>query len=129
MKQNGEAPMFIGQRIKEARKEAGVSQEALADTLGITQGAVSQWEREDANPGVDQIPAIAQTLGVTPDWLFSFEVDDNVSPLQRRRTVSGLALLTQLSQALDKEKLSQRQIDLLADLLQQFVGTEKEFVK
>lgn len=121
--------MTIGLRIKEARNDAGVSQEALADALEISQGAVSQWERGDTNPSADQIPAIALALGVTPNWLFSFQVDDAISPLRRRRTVSGLALVTQLSQALDKEQLSQRQIDLLADLLQQFVGTEKELTK
>lgn len=60
--------MNIGQRLKEERSLKGLSQQALADAVGIKQSAISQLEK-----GVSQktsyVAAIAAKLGVSALWL------------------------------------------------------------
>lgn len=56
--------MTTGQLIKEARKEAGMTQAELADKLGIPYQSVSQWERNTRKPKPETIYRIAQAIGV-----------------------------------------------------------------
>lgn len=58
--------MTTGQRIKAARKKAGMTQMELADKLGIPYQSISQWERDTRNPKYDSLQRIAAALGV--DW-------------------------------------------------------------
>jgi transcriptional regulator with XRE-family HTH domain len=55
--------------IKEAREKSGMSQQALADALNITQGAISQWEKGDSAPRANKLVQLAQILGCTVDEL------------------------------------------------------------
>ena len=43
----------MGERIKELRKENGMTQTALAEALGITKGTVSTWETDTRTPGFE----------------------------------------------------------------------------
>lgn len=62
--------MKIGERIKEARARQGMSQQALADFLGISRGAVGNWEKANSNnPETDRLSAIAKALNVSVAWL------------------------------------------------------------
>ena len=56
--------MNLGEKIKALRKKRGVSQEYLADRLGISFQAVSKWETGTTLPDVTLIPAIASFFGV-----------------------------------------------------------------
>ena len=56
-------------RITEFRKAAGMSQGELAKRLGVTQGAVSQWEKGYSNPRLPMLMKMATVLGVTLDSL------------------------------------------------------------
>lgn len=58
--------MTIGKWVKEARTAAGISQEALANALGLTKGNVSAWENERHKPKLEQILAVAQITKHTP---------------------------------------------------------------
>jgi len=60
----------IGEKIKELRKKYNVTQDKLAEYLGMTPQAVSRWENEDCYPDVDLFPAIANFFNVTIDELF-----------------------------------------------------------
>lgn len=51
--------MTIGKR----RKTLGLSQSDLADILGVTQGAISQWEKGTSMPSTEKLPEIAKILG------------------------------------------------------------------
>ncbi|MBQ8202161.1 MAG: helix-turn-helix transcriptional regulator [Clostridia bacterium] len=62
----------MGGKIRQLRKERGVSQEVLAQYLGVTFQAVSKWENGTAMPDVAAIPAIASFFGVSTDELFDF---------------------------------------------------------
>lgn len=56
--------MTTGQRIKAARKNAGMTQAELADKLCIPYQSVSQWERNTRNPKIETLNRIAAALGV-----------------------------------------------------------------
>lgn len=57
------------QYIKEARQEKGLTQEQLAAMIGVTQGAVAQWENGLSHPSFTKIPRLADALGITIDEL------------------------------------------------------------
>ena len=59
----------IGQRLAEMRKQAGLSQEALAEKLGISRQAVSKWERAESAPDTDNLIALSKLYGVSLDEL------------------------------------------------------------
>lgn len=59
--------MDIGRNIKEMRKERNLSQEMLAERLGVSFQAVSRWERGESYPDIGMLPAIAHFFGVTVD--------------------------------------------------------------
>ena len=56
----------FGQRVRELRKERGVSQEALALQTGIARSYMGGIERGEKNPALDHIVRIAAGLGVQP---------------------------------------------------------------
>ncbi|MBO7667034.1 MAG: helix-turn-helix transcriptional regulator [Firmicutes bacterium] len=59
----------MGQLIAAKRKELGWTQQELADRMGVTDKAVSKWERDLSCPDVSTLPHLAQELGLTPDEL------------------------------------------------------------
>ena len=61
------------QTITECREAKGMTQEQLAKLLGVTQGAVSQWENGLTHPAFNMLPRLADVLGVTVDKLIGKE--------------------------------------------------------
>lgn len=61
--------MTIGEKIKKARKEAGLSQEQLAEKLSVSRSAVAKWESGAGMPDVNNLKVIAQLLDVSVDYL------------------------------------------------------------
>ena len=59
----------IGQRIKDLRKKADMTQDRLADYLGVTAQAVSKWELGQAAPDLALIAPLCRVFGVTADEL------------------------------------------------------------
>lgn len=66
---------IIGKNISELRKAKGITQEMLAEVVGVTSQAVSKWE-SGGTPDVELLPLIADYFGVTIDKLFSREFND-----------------------------------------------------
>lgn len=64
----------LGEKIKSLRKQKNMSQEVLAQVLGVTFQAVSKWETGAAMPDVSMIPAIARFFEVSTDELFDFNL-------------------------------------------------------
>lgn len=62
----------LGEKIRTLRKQKNISQEVLAQYLGVTFQAVSKWENGDNLPDVTLIPAIAIFFEVSTDELFDF---------------------------------------------------------
>ena len=61
--------MGLAARIRRARRIAGLSQQALANTLGVTRSAVSNWESDSVCPATDRLAILATTLQVGFEWL------------------------------------------------------------
>ena len=61
--------MNISGRILNLRKTQGLSQEELADRLGVSRQAVSKWESEQSAPDIDKIILMSELFGVTTDYL------------------------------------------------------------
>ena len=72
-------------RIRELRKAAGLSQHSLAKTLGVTQGAISQWEQGWTHPSYKALRKLTESLGVTLNELYSEEDDDATADDQASR--------------------------------------------
>ena len=66
--------MKLGEKIRTLRKQRGLSQEVLAEHLGVSFQAISKWENDSTMPDVMLIPAIASFFGVSTDELFDFNL-------------------------------------------------------
>lgn len=65
--------MTIGNVIAENRKGLNMTQETLAQKLGVTNQAVSKWELDQACPDIQLLPLLADTFGISIDELFGRE--------------------------------------------------------
>lgn len=61
--------MTIADRIQSLRKTKGMSQEELADAVGVSRQAVSKWESEQSVPDIDKIVIMSDIFDVTTDYL------------------------------------------------------------
>lgn len=66
--------MHIGNKIKTLRKQRGITQEQLAESIGISFQAVSKWENNIALPDITLAPKIASYFGISMDELFDFSL-------------------------------------------------------
>lgn len=62
--------MNLGKKIKKLRKALNLSQEAVAEQMGVTQASVAAWECGIAVPRTDKLPKLAQVLGCGVEDLF-----------------------------------------------------------
>ena len=83
--QQGEHPeikggiiMTLGEKIKEARKNAGLTQEQLAQKLVISRQAITKWESDKGLPDIQNLKALAELLNVSVDYL----LDDGQSAVK-----------------------------------------------
>lgn len=65
----------IGNKIRELRHRDGKKQEDLANALGVTNQAVSRWEKSAGYPDIEMIPAIANYFHISIDELFGYNGD------------------------------------------------------
>jgi len=65
--------MTLGQKIAQQRKAKGLTQEALAEALGVTAQAVSKWENDLTCPDITLLPKLAQLLETSIDALLANE--------------------------------------------------------
>lgn len=67
--------MGIGKRIKEARLKRGLTQEELAKLVGVTKGAIANYETETSHPKEPVMYALFKALDVEPNFLFQDCID------------------------------------------------------
>ena len=70
--------MNIGEVIRKYRKEAGLTQEEMANRLGVTTPAVNKWENGNSKPDIELLAPIARLLHISLDTLMSFH--EELSP-------------------------------------------------
>ena len=79
----------IGQKIKELREKRNITQNKMAEYLGITEQAISRWENGGGYPDMELIPAISNFLDVSTDILFETDKKE-----ERRRSLLNEAWKT-----------------------------------
>ncbi|MGH9968238.1 MAG: helix-turn-helix domain-containing protein [Pyrinomonadaceae bacterium] len=103
----------FGERLYAVRQQAGLSQQQLADRLGITQRAYAHWERNPVALRADQLVSLAQALNVS--------VDDLVGINGSKKRGSGpTGKMKQLFEAASRLPRSQQQ--KIAALLEPFIA-------
>jgi transcriptional regulator with XRE-family HTH domain len=104
----------IGQRIAQLRRERGLTQVELAERLGVTQPAVSDYENDDTRLPADVAVQIARILGVTTDELLGLkEVPATTAGARNRRLHRRLREI---------EKLPRRDQQALLRTIEAFIG-------
>lgn len=73
--------MNIAKRISEIRKQSGISQEKLAELVGVSRQAVTKWESGKANPDTENLLRLAEIFGVSVDELC--REDPSIKPLPK----------------------------------------------
>ena len=63
----------IANKLYELRKKSGLSQEELADKLGVSRQSVSKWERAEASPDTDNLILLSKIFGVSLDDIITEE--------------------------------------------------------
>ena len=63
----------LGTMIAELRKQHGMTQLELAEKMGVTDKAVSKWERDLSCPDINSLPNLAQILGVSVEELMQIK--------------------------------------------------------
>lgn len=67
--------MKLGNRLFHARKKSGLSQEAVAEKLGVSRQTISKWETDETVPDIYQSKKMAKLYRMTLDELIEFDVD------------------------------------------------------
>ena len=88
--------MDIGVVIKKYRKEAGMTQEEMANRLGVTTPAVNKWENSNSKPDIELLAPIARLLDISLDTLLSYheylsdtEIEEIIRKMDRMFSEEG----------------------------------------
>lgn len=92
--------MTTGQRLLALRTRAGLSQEALAERLGVSRQSISKWETDGSIPDLDNLVRLSEIFGVTLDALVKGSAEDQ----QMLRDNQAAASLLHRLQALYRNK-------------------------
>jgi len=75
--------MALGERIKTCRQSAGLSQEKLAELVGVSRQAVTKWEAGLSAPSTENLFRLAEILGTTVDFLLTEEEKTGPTPAEQ----------------------------------------------
>lgn len=70
--------MTLKEKIYNLRKNAGYSQEALAEKTGVSRQSVSKWETGESVPEIDKIVALSKIFSVTTDYLLNDDYGEQI---------------------------------------------------
>ena len=75
--------MALGERIKKCRQSAGMSQEKVAELVGVSRQAVTKWEANQSAPNTENLFKLAGIFGTTVDLLLAPDEGDNQTPAEK----------------------------------------------
>ena len=109
--------LAIGENIRNYRKKNDLTQEALADRLGVTYQSISRWENGTTYPDLELIPAIAEVLAVTVDELLGMPQIE-----KEKRAVETFDELRRecMKRDYDADKI----VNLLRDIRRNYLGSD-----
>lgn len=67
--------MSLGTSLAQARRKAGLTQEAVAEKLGVSRQTISKWELDETLPDIRQSKRLAMLYRVTLDVLIDFDIE------------------------------------------------------
>ena len=76
--------MELGKKIRQYRFKAGLTQEQLAEKLGIGAQSVSKWENAVAMPDITTLPLLAEIFGISIDELFDLTTEQRLNRIENR---------------------------------------------
>lgn len=103
----------LGEALHTARRAQGITQEELAERVGITQAALSRYENDLREPSQELVDAFAEVLGVTPNLLMAAQRMSGamaVDAHMRRRATAPVAAWRTLEARLNMYRLHTRQL-------------------
>ena len=84
---------MLSDRIATLRKDAGWSQEELAERLGVSRQAVSKWESGASQPDLERVLALSELFEVSTDYLLKDEADTIDATIEAAATDCGVAMV------------------------------------
>ncbi|MBE6782624.1 MAG: helix-turn-helix domain-containing protein [Ruminococcaceae bacterium] len=75
--------IYFGENLKKLRKSKNLTQDALADFLGMSFQAISKWERGETYPDITMLPVIASFFGVTVDSLLGTDMIEKEKQIEK----------------------------------------------
>ena len=76
--------MELGKKIRQLRFKAGLTQEQLAERMGIGAQSVSKWENAVSMPDITSLPLLAEIFGVSIDDLFDLSTEQRLNRIENR---------------------------------------------
>ena len=126
--------MEIGNRIKQLRLHRGITQEAIAQHLGVTAQAVSKWERGVATPDIGMLPDLSAYFGVSIDELFALSDETRMERIQNMIWDVRFLDMSVVSKEKEfllekgrKEPNNSKPYELLADMELHIANEHKEY--
>lgn len=110
----------IGAKIKALRKCDDITQEQLAEVLGVSNQAISRWESESGYPDIEYITPLANFFNVTIDYLFDHDTTE-----KRRKIEEYCESFDEIA----RKGEPQEQIDLMRQALAEFPAEEKLLIR
>ena len=90
----------IGNRIAKFRKEKNMTQEELANLLGVSSQAVSKWENDASCPDISLLPQLCEVLGTTADELLTGKNNEvRMVPPEQRKPFDQLVMRVKVNSA------------------------------
>ena len=100
--------MIFADKLIQLRKKNGLSQEELADKVGVSRQAVSKWESAQSIPDIDKVIALSGLFGVSIDYLLKdeIEIEDSVPLEEEKKKVS----ISKANECITKRQKAAQQI-------------------
>lgn len=107
--------MSFSCRLRQAREQAGLTQQAFADKLGVTKSAIGNYENGVSSPKWDVLVKIFDILHVEPNFLYQDDFSSDGLPLTRALTPVQVSLLDAFDQL--NEEGQTKALDYVEDLV------------
>lgn len=91
--ENGGRKMTLEEQIKHYRKQAGLSQEKMAEKIGVSRQAITKWENGTGTPDIANLMAIADFFQISVDELLSNEKSEKSSLITSMKVVLNTILM------------------------------------
>lgn len=113
--------LTIGENIRNYRKKNDLTQEALADRLGVTYQSVSRWEKGATYPDLELLPAISEILGISVDELLGM-------PSIEKEKKAKEAFDELRRECMKKDYDADHIVDVIRDIRRNYMNSEKAWL-